>query len=182
MSGGAVGADLQWGMCAGKAGHQVIHWSFDGHRTDAPAQEVVRIPHDLLILADEHLEIANKTLKRRLSYDKPWIINLLRRNYYQVGNSQSVYAVSTIKKGMVEGGTAWAVQMYLDLHKDKPECFVFCQDTNNWYSHQDSQWERIETPPSPSGVWAGVGSRDLTQAGKEAIRKLMGYVKPEVNN
>jgi hypothetical protein len=70
----------------------------------------------------------------------------------------------------------------LDLHKDKPECFVFCQDANNWYSHQDSQWERIETPPSPSGVWAGVGSRDLTQAGKEAIRKLMGYVKPEVNN
>jgi hypothetical protein len=182
MSGGAQGADLQWGMCAGKAGHQVIHWSFDGHRTDAPVQEVVRIPHDLLILADEHLEVANKTLKRRLSYDKPWIINLLRRNYYQVGNSQSVYAVSTIKKGMVEGGTAWAVQMYLDLHKDKPECYVFCQETMFWYSYQNSQWERIETPPSPSGVWAGVGSRDLTQAGKEAIRQLMGYVKPEVNN
>jgi hypothetical protein len=166
MSGGAVGADLQWGMCAGKAGHQVIHWSFDGHRTDAPAQEVVRIPHDLLILADEHLEIANKTLKRRLSYDKPWIINLLRRNYYQVGNSQSVYAVSTIKKGMVEGGTAWAVQMYLDLHKDKPECFVFCQDANNWYSHQDSQWERIETPPSLreyGRVWVAETSHKLAK-------------------
>jgi hypothetical protein len=53
MSGGADGADLQWGMCAGKAGHQVIHWSFDGHRSQAPYQEIVRIPPDLLKEAGE---------------------------------------------------------------------------------------------------------------------------------
>jgi len=182
MSGGAKGADLQWGMCAGKAGHQVIHWSFDGHRTNAPEAEVVRIPAETLAMADEYLEVANKTLKRHLSYNKPWIINLLRRNYFQVGNSQSCYAVSGIKNGMVEGGTAWATQMYLDLHKDKPECYVFCQITNQWHAYVDSQWVVIDAPPSPSGVWAGIGSRDLTKAGKDAIRKLMGYVAPVVNN
>jgi hypothetical protein len=182
MSGGAKGADLQWGMCAGKAGHQVIHWSFADHRTNAPEQEVVRIPEDLLATADEYLEVANKTLKRHLSYNKPWIINLLRRNYFQVGNSQSCYAVSSIKKGMVQGGTAWATQMYLDLHRDNPECYVFCQDANQWYAFVNSQWVVIETPPTPSGVWAGIGSRDLTKAGKDAIRALMGYVTPVVNN
>jgi hypothetical protein len=175
MSGGADGADLQWGMCAGKAGHQVIHWSFDGHRSQAPYQEIVRIPPDLLKEADPHLEKANVTLKRRLSYDKPWIINLLRRNYYQVGNSQSIYAVSTIKKGMVQGGIAWAVQMYLDLHPDNPQCYVFEQELELWFMWSNAEWTAIETPPPPTGVWAGVGSRDLNKAGKDAIRKLMGY-------
>jgi hypothetical protein len=175
MSGGADGADLQWGMCAGKAGHQVIHWSFDGHRSQAPAQELVRIPEDLLKEADEHLKVANKTLKRKLPFHKPWIINLLRRNYYQVGNSQSVYAVSTLKDGKVQGGTAWAVQMYLDLHQDNPQCYVFDQDVEQWLTWSNNEWTAIETPPPPTGVWAGVGTRDLNQAGKQAIRKLMGY-------
>jgi hypothetical protein len=175
MSGGALGADLQWGMCAGMAGHQVIHWSFPGHKSDAPAEELVRIPFETLTMADEHLEKANKTMNRRLSYDKPWIINLLRRNYFQVGNSQSVYAISTIKKGLVQGGTAWAVQMFIDLHPESTECYVFDQELAQWFQWLNSSWTAIETPPAPTGVWAGVGTRDLNQAGKQAIRQLMGY-------
>jgi hypothetical protein len=182
MSGGAIGADLQWGMCAGMAGHQVIHWSFDGHKSDAPETELVRIPYDLLILADEHLKVANVSLERKLPFDKPWVINLLRRNYYQVGNSNSVYAVSTIKKGKVQGGTAWATQMYLDLHPENPECYVFDQDEEVWYKREHSDWTAIEAPPSPSGIWAGVGTRDLNQAGKQAIRALMGYTPLQINS
>lgn len=175
MSGGADGADLQWGMCAGKAGHKVIHWSFEGARSSAPLDELVRIPNDLLIQADEHLKKANNTLQRKLPFNKPWVINLLRRNYYQVGNSKAVYAVSTMINGEVQGGTAWATQMYLDMNPDNPECYVFEQTEARWYSRQNNAWNVIDAPPSPSGIWAGIGSRDLNKAGKDAIRKLMNY-------
>jgi hypothetical protein len=29
-------------------------------------------------------------------------------------------------------------------------------------------------PPRPEGVWAGIGSRDLAENGRRAIRELMG--------
>jgi len=47
LSGGAPGADLEWGLCARAAGHTVIHWSFVGHRTKAPLGEHVILPTEL---------------------------------------------------------------------------------------------------------------------------------------
>jgi hypothetical protein len=175
LSGGALGADLQWGMCAGMAGHQVIHWSFNGHKTQAPESEVVRIKHDDLIIADPFLEKANITLQRKVPYDKPWVINLLRRNYYQVANSGSVYAVSTIKKNLVQGGTAWATTMFTDLYPETESCFCFDQDQEKWFVWTPDAWVEINLPTPPRGIWAGVGTRDLNLAGKNAIRELLGY-------
>ena len=37
LSGGADGSDLQWAMMAGSLGHKVVHWSFQGHRSEAPS-------------------------------------------------------------------------------------------------------------------------------------------------
>lgn len=175
LSGGAEGADLQWGMCAGMAGHQVIHWSFNGHRTQAPEVEVVRITQSDLEIADPFLEKANLTLKRRLPYNKPWIINLLRRNYYQVANSSAVYAISTIKNNLVQGGTAWATTMFTDLYPETGSCFCFDQTQEKWFVWTPESWVEIEAPTPPRGIWAGIGTRDLNTAGKTAIRNLLGY-------
>jgi len=183
LSGGAKGSDAQWGMNAGRDGQSVIHWSFEGHKHFVAEQEVVRLSQDQLLRADDALKLASKTLKR------PWpgkrslnVKSLLRRNWYQVAWAESVYAVSTINdKGLVDGGTGWAVQMFLDrlakLAEFEPiPLYVFDQIKEQWFQWIGG-WKPINTPPKPEGIWAGIGTRDLNDAGKWAIRNLFGWVQ-----
>jgi hypothetical protein len=181
LSGGADGADLQWGMNAGRDGQSVIHWSFDGHRSQAPAQELVVLTEEQLVRADEALKKASKPLKR------PWpgkrsqnVKSLLRRNWYQVQWAEAVYAVASFRHdGVVNGGTGWAVQMFLDRHEQLAQfeplpLYVFDQDNEQWFQYVGG-WKPIESPPKPQGVWAGIGTRELNSAGKWAIRNLFGW-------
>lgn len=180
VSGGADGADLQWGMVAGRAGYAVRHFTFTGHRSKAPAEEIVVLTKDQLAVADVHLHTANRTMKRKWPVSNQFVANLLRRNYYQVAWSDAVYAVASIENGMVTGGTSWAVQMFLDRFGfDPAPVYVFDQLTDRWLTWNGSGWDEIDQPPKPSGVWAGIGSRDLKDNGKMAIRNLLGYVKPD---
>lgn len=180
LSGGAAGADAQWGMTAGTLGHTVIHWSFEGHRTHVPSEEVYVLTLNQLMEADPYLTKANKTLKRHFPPRSPFATNLLRRNLYQVRDADCIYAVSTIKKGQVQGGTAWAVQMFLDRFDSQPcAAYVYDQSDSTW-NVWEGQWTPIDSPPVPEGVYAAVGSRDLLPNGKEAIRTLMGYQRPAV--
>lgn len=175
LSGGAVGADLQFGMCAGKIGHRVFHFIFPGHRSTAPADELVTLTLDQLALADEHLHRANLTLGREWPVANPFTAKLLRRNFYQVCDAEAVYAVASFDDdGHVSGGTSWAVQMFLDrFNADRRNAFVFDQNSDGWFTW-DCGWVAIDAPPTPSGAYAGIGSRKLQQNGKEAIRTLYG--------
>jgi hypothetical protein len=130
--------------------------------------------------ADKHLEVAKKSLKRSVPYHKLWIANLLRRNYYQVADSERLYAVASLDDKGVSGGTAWAVQMFLDIHGPECEAYIYNQLDSHWYSWTDLGWVRIDQPPQPHGIWTGVGSRALLDNGKAAIRTLMNWTKPEV--
>lgn len=188
LSGGAEGADLQWGMCAGKAGHSVLHFIFQGHRSKAPKEELVVLTNYQLLWdgqdeetrksVDEYLARANETLKRRWPVQNDFVASLLRRNYYQVAHADAVYAVSSIdKNGLVKGGTAWAVQMFIDrFNGGVCDAYVFDQDENGWFTWDGSLgWSDIIEPPTPSRVWAGIGSRELKENGKNAIRSLLNY-------
>jgi|ERR1019366_661545 hypothetical protein len=197
LSGGADGADVQWGMTAGFAKHSVIHWSFLGHRTKAPESEVVILTQEQLDEADPYLMEAAKTLKRYWPPKNQYVRNLLRRNWLQVRDSDSCYAISSINrldpcerleleteiKGTVNGGTGWAVEMFLNKHKREAcKCFVFDQEACSWFEWSGNEtWIRIYEAPKPSGVWAGIGTRDLNQMGKLAIRVLMDY-RPSINS
>ena len=180
LSGGAEGADLQWGMCAGLMGHNVIHWSFNGHKSKAPDSELVRLDDKQLKEANASIKAAALIVKKQVPVKK-WVLNLIQRNYYQVAWSDSVYVVSEIKDNIVQGGSGWAVYMYLNRITELdfiPNCYVFCQVHNSWYKWNNGIFEVIELPPKPSGIWAGIGSRDLKQNGKDAIRYLTNFVKP----
>lgn len=180
LSGGAKGADAQWGMTAGSAGHSVIHWSYEGHKAWAPEIEVVRLTKEQLEIADPYLHQANKTLKRVVPTWKPWLCNLLRRNYYQVAYTQSVYGVGEIgPDSLVKGGTSWAIQIYLDRFEHGGEdsagikLFFYDQTTSQWFAWLDS-WQALpDQPPEPIGLWTGIGTRDLQENGKNAIRRLL---------
>lgn len=181
LSGGAVGADLQWGMCAGMAGHLVIHWTFQEavRKVTAPESEIIVLSQDKLNLADTYLMAASSRVKRTFPAGSQYVNNLLRRNWYQVKDAERVYGVSKIDdKGMVDGGTAWAVAMFIDRFQGKPcEAYVYCQDASEWFTWDGFYWIGCE-PPKPHGLYAGIGSRDLRDNGKAAIREILGYQKP----
>jgi len=183
VSGGAPGADLQWGLCSGLAGYSVVHWSFQGHHSQAPSQEIVRLTANQLAQADPFCLRANQTLKRQYPPASRYGQNLLRRNYYQIAWSGSLYAVASLVDGQVQGGTGWAVQMFLDRH-DNAACaaYVFCQHAGYWFAWQ-GDWRRIAMPPRPEGVFAGIGSRTLDASGKQAIRTLLDVdPRPDASN
>jgi hypothetical protein len=185
LSGGADGADLQWGMMAGHIGHSVIHWSFQGHKSQAPACEVVVLDDTSLGEADVFLKRANLTLKRRFPGKNRFVNNLLRRNYFQVRWSESVYGVGLMLKGQVHGGTAWATQMYMDrfIVEGEPmencKLYFYDQTLDQWMKWQ-GDWQVLnEQPPEPIGIWTGIGTRELSHTGKWAIRNVLGgYVVP----
>jgi hypothetical protein len=182
LSGGADGSDLQWGMTAGQAGHMVVHWSFEGHRSKAPASEVVVLSNEQLDEAEAPCKQASKSLQRWFPPKSLYVRNLLRRNWFQVREAERVYAIVTLLHGIVQGGTAWATQMFIDrFNGEKCECYVYDQETEAWFQWSGPNgWVMLpDGPPKPHGVWAGIGSRDLKQCGKDAIRSLMGYQKAE---
>jgi hypothetical protein len=110
------------------------------------------------------------------------IVNdLLRRNFYQVRWSDSVYAVSQFKIDgsllKIDGGTAWACQMYVDrfIYDQEPmdlcNLYLYDQGSNKWYKWR-REWSEIDRPPTPTGIYAGIGSRKLTADGARAIDDL----------
>jgi hypothetical protein len=181
LSGGATGADQAWGDAALAAGHDIVHWSFAGHKTSA--NYLCELPDVKLRVADSYLELANKSIHRKWPTKSPVVNNLLRRNFYQVHWSDSVYAVSTFTKDssllQIAGGTAWACQLFVDKylytnnHINCIRLFLLDQVSDAWYQWT-GQWNQIDRPPPPSGVYAGIGTRELTNAGRKAISEVYG--------
>ncbi|KAJ4251901.1 hypothetical protein NW762_011198 [Fusarium torreyae] len=180
LSGGADGADVEWGKCAASIGHEVIHWSFPGHSSQAPESQLVRLDDEQLKISDEALQNAAKSLGKSLP-QKPTVGRLLRRNYYQVAWSQACYAVTYfVNDVQAPGGTVWATTMFSQLHPESRKLYAFDQCRDVWLQWNGESWDLIDQPPRPSGVWAGIGARELQQNGRDAIRKLMGCTADQV--
>jgi hypothetical protein len=180
LSGGAAGADYAWALAARSNFHRAIHWSFAGHKT-ADTQDVHVLPVDLLEQADQHLLVANKGMKRRYPTSSEHTNNLLRRNYYQIAYADAVYAVSRLvtdsSELKIDGGTAWAAMLYVNRCRKEniiPNLYLFDMTTENWFKWI-GYWNILHDLPSPSGVYAGVGSRNITDAGLSAIVNAYKY-------
>lgn len=181
MSGGAEGADHAWGLMALDRGHSLIHWSFGNHKSTTNTNTKILTADDLK-QADPFLKIASKSLKRSWPSKSEYVNNLLRRNYYQVRSSQRIYAVAKLSNDSsllgISGGTAWACQMYVDrwyteTNFKEIELYVFDQNTNKWMQWIE-EWQEVSSLPCPHGVYAGIGSREITDAGIEAIFRAYG--------
>lgn len=180
LSGGAKGADTEFGKWASKSKHQIVHWTFEGHKA-TPRTNLYTLTKDHLVNVDPYVIRASKSLKRIFPAKSEHTNNLLRRNYYQVKWCESVYAISSFTQDnsllKVAGGTAWACQMYVDRFLYDQESFdlcqlyVFDQTIEKWYQWL-RQWREIDKPPTPFGVYAGIGTRDITTAGITAIKSL----------
>ena len=168
-SGGCPGSDMFWENEGNKYGVHTIAYSFGGHKQEGKNRVILSTEE--LNEGFEHVLIANKKMKRYPQGQARYIQNLLARNWFQVKNAESVFAVGKfLVSERVMGGTGWAVQMSIDSGKP---VFVFDQFSNKWYDFGKGGIFCIyQGIPKLTENFAGVGTRELNDNGKIAIRKI----------
>ena len=178
-SGGAIGADTEWANIGKKIRADVIAHSFVGHKTTGGVPFV----HSKAELerADVLLEKINKDYlpNRRFNTAKEYVKNLLRRNYYQIVDSEALIAAGKVEDvpnlgKRVSGGTAWA--FYMAVETGKP-AYIFNQTDNQWYKGEGKELVRVDASSIPRYTTiAGVGTRDLNDAGRKALNDYVNNV------
>lgn len=169
-SGGCPGADMEWEQEGEKYGVKTVAYSFYNHIQKGKYPKVLTV--DELREGFEHVMIANQTLKRSPETQSTYAKNLLSRNWFQVKNSDAIFAIGKFSnQGKVEGGTGWAVQMAID---SKKEIFVFNQIQNIWskFNHTQSKFDNILYVPTLTPNFAGIGTRDINYNGIKAIKDI----------
>lgn len=173
-SGGCPGADMMWENEGDKYDVTTISYSFRNHIQEGKNQKILTV--DELSEGWTHVKVADRTLRKNVGgLDSPYVRNLLCRNWFQVKNASAVFAIGKLfDKTTVDGGTGWAVQMAID--SDKP-VYVYNQETSpmrpgNWYRWMALHFERIDYIPILTENFAGIGTRNLSEDGQEAIRKI----------
>lgn len=178
FSGGADGSDTVWENECMKAGIPVKSFTFAGHKGQR-SPNAVTLNENQLNEAFPYLERANQKLKRWIPRSKPWIANLLCRNWYQVKDAEALYAIGQLtSSGVVDGGTGWAVQMAID--RGIP-VFVYEQNRMQWIQWKNEGWVDISSPVIYN-LFAGVGTRKINASGEQAIAIFIQRMINEYND
>ncbi len=169
VSGGAPGAESEFGVCAERWGLNERTLSFAGRPLERR--------RGLVELDDEELQrgdVSRTWLTKRMNrtYDTSRRFQkLLQTLWHQVTDAREVFAVGAIQAdGTVRGGTGWAVE--LARLWGKP-VHVFDQPTAAWFSWDGERWgEAAEPPAIGSARFCGTGTKHLDERGRNAIREL----------
>ena len=170
-SGGCPGSDMTWEVEGNYYGVKTIAYSFSGHTQHGKNRQILSLEE--LEEGYQHVLEANKVLKRRPEYTPRYIKGLLSRNWFQIKNSDSVFAIGKfIDKKRVNGGTGWAVQMAID---NKKPTFVFDQPSKKWnkFNYDTQEFEAIDYIPKLTENFAGVGTREIDDNGVNAIQTIL---------
>lgn len=181
-TGGAIGSDGFFERVSIKYGIKVVAYSFKEHNSSSLNRKILTISE--LIEGWDKAQSAAKDLKRNTYNLSAYIKKLLSRNWFQVKNSDSIFAVGYIinpkekgeritnktSKQIVDGGTGYCCTMAIQHNKPVN---VFNQKDNKWYKWDYSKRMFVEQEiPTLTTNFAGVGTRNLTIDGAEAIQKL----------
>lgn len=162
-SGGAEGADTEWGNAIQAIGGTVTHYTIDFY--DGLSQD-----------EKDRLEKRYQEVRQVLGYNEandPKTKKLLRRDMLQADNAKEVFAIGTINQETqrVNGGTLYAVTRA--QLSGKP-IHVFNQADNKWYfyDYQAGAWWQEDTPTITQDA-ALIGTRGINEAGKQAIKDVI---------
>lgn len=169
-SGGCPGADMTWENEGLKYGVHTIAYSFWNHKQEGRNQKILSGVE--LAEGFEAVMRANKVMKRYPQGQSQYVKNLLSRNWFQVKNSEAVFAIGKFQSPLiVSGGTGWAVQMAIDSEK-----FVYVFDQINkrwcWYHPIDNIFIYTEKIPTLTENFAGIGTREINEWGIKAIQEI----------
>ena len=116
FSGGALGSDSVFESEGEKFGVKTVAYSFYGHNTSSKNRW--SLTNEQLEEGWNHVLIANKTLNRNITTISTYVKKLLSRNWFQVKNSDCIYAVGIMKSNNeISGGTGWAIRLSIDNNK-----------------------------------------------------------------
>lgn len=176
-SGGCPGSDMFWENEGNKYGITTIAYSFKGHTQEGKNPKILTEME--LNIGFANVRLAEIPIGRKTAHlkFKPYIKALLSRNWYQVANSDAIFAIGTFQddnRKIVNGGTGWAVQMAINNNK---EVHLFDQSTDSWYiyDYDVEMFMRINYIPKITPNFAGIGTRELKQNGEEAIKEILKY-------
>ncbi|WEM33278.1 hypothetical protein EJP02_217 [Escherichia phage EJP2] len=172
-SGGAKGADRLFGIWATENGFQEVHFSFKKHNYVVDESTIIEIPDSILqdSTVIDKLKKANYSLGRSIPKKGSYVYNLLARNTFQVLLTERVYCISPLASPTtVSGGTAWAVQMYIDQYEN-PVIYGYDPLRKEAYQYCNTKKEfiTVDSVPAPTGKWTGIGSRETTENHMQAF-------------
>lgn len=187
-SGGAPGSDMMFAHRARVAGHAIRNISFEGHGYNGVASERVVVPGWMLATAEPYLKNAAAQLNRPGALvANQYVKKLLLRNFFQIEVVDRLYAVGWITDDVVEGGTAWAIEMFRSrLLREYPESseaagtdlllpiWIYDQNAFCWKRLTGHGWEgtKVSQIPKPEGLYAGIGSRRLNHRARASLESL----------
>jgi hypothetical protein len=170
FSGGATGAEAEFGASAERHGIEEVNFTFDGHKI-ARQRGVRVLNHEELQSGDVSLEYVSRLMHRRYT-DSPTIRKVLQTLWYQVNNGQEIYVVGAIlDDGTVRGGTGWGAEFAKLCNKP---LFVFDQERDGWFQWTASEWKALgrDIPSITHPHFTGTGTRQIRDNGKRAIEAL----------
>lgn len=186
-SGGAAGSDTQWDIIGKEFGMVNNKHYYTGVKGPGNAPLGNEDITDLPIAIEGASKVA-QAAKQMWGYKYTTMKDQrLIRNWAQVANSDAVFAIGTLgKEGdiwkgdeksneprkllkfAVQGGTGYAVEMAIQAGKP---VYVFDQVRNQWYKNLNGEWSKSEVPVLTKN-FAGIGTREINEAGKQAIRDV----------
>lgn len=184
-SGGAIGADIEWDNIGKEFGLVDTKHYWMNNKTPHGNVEITK--EDMVEGQKKVTEAARQM--GRIDPTHQVRDERLIRNWSQVKYSDAIFAVTTLlnegdemnygKKAKIsqgKGGTGYAVQMA--INEGKP-VYIFDQSRKKWYSNIDGKWSETEVPLLTAN-FAGIGTREINEAGKQAIRDVFEKTKETI--
>jgi hypothetical protein len=168
LSGGARGAEAEFGVCAEAWGMAELNFSFEGRNAERNRGLVTLSAEELGQGAVSAIYI--QAHMHRKYPETPLFKKTLQTIWHQVNTAGEVFSVGVVlEDDTVKGGTGWAVE--LARHWGKP-VFVYDQERHGWYTWTDGAWVAVAEPTITARRFAGTGTRYLSDEGRAAIRAL----------
>jgi hypothetical protein len=174
-SGAAQGGDTIWENVGKEFGL--------GKQVNYRPEDLQKLTKEQLQEVESAYQQAVKDLGRKVLDANTFAGGLVRRDYLQAKAADAIFAISTIvqpnekdpkgyvnktTKPLVAGGTGYAVQMAINLGKP---VYVFDQIKNKWFVWNNNTFLETTTPILTQ-KFAGIGTREINENGKQAIRDV----------
>lgn len=167
-SGGAAGAEAEFGSKAEKYGVAEVNFTFEGHQI-VRARGLRVLTQEELRRGDVSMTYVSRLLSRTYS-NAPIMRKVLQTIWHQVNHGQEIYVIGRIQEdNTVKGGTGWGAEFAKLCNKP---LFVFDQDKNGWFKWVQDSWQAETAPVIKHTHFTGTGTRFLEANGKQAIAEL----------
>ncbi|MEG6551249.1 hypothetical protein V6C53_13530 [Desulfocurvibacter africanus] len=167
-SGGARGAESEFGRLAEKYGIEEVNFSFEGHQSER-ARGVRALTSEELMRKDVSLAYVSKLMNRAYS-SAPIFRKVLQSISWQVDSGHEIWIVGEVlEDGTVKGGTGWGAEFAKICNKP---LFVFDQQKNGWFTWDGERWNPVADPAITHHHFTGTGTRFLEENGRQALAGL----------